>query len=197
MLVALLAPFSSVAPAYAASINSAAFGGSGTTSVGGTVYARSGATIGLTVSTSGTTKCVNVSGDHTGHQQSDAGQAAWLFSFTALSGSGVKNVTITIGEGFNSNDVCTTRTATGSASYTLDNTGPVVTATMSPAANAAGWNNSDAVITWSATDAGSGIASIVPAADSVTSNTGGVTKTAIAVDRVGNTGNGSVTVKLD
>ena len=41
---------------------------------------------------------------------------------------------------------------------TVDNTAPTVTATIPQTANASGWYNVDVSITWSATDAGSGVA---------------------------------------
>jgi hypothetical protein len=75
-----------------------------------------------------------------------------------------------------------------------------VTGVAAPSPNGAGWNNSNVAITWSATDVGSGVGSgggPTPGTDSVTSNTSGVTKTATATDRLGNAGNGSLTVKLD
>src|SRR5437764_911393 len=63
---------------------------------------------------------------------------------------------------------------------------------------AIGRNNGDVGIAWSATDAGSGVASgPTPLSDSVNANTAGVTKTSTATDRLGNSGTGSVTVKLD
>ena len=37
-----------------------------------------------------------------------------------------------------------------------------MTAALTPAANAAGWNNSDVTVTWTATDAGSGVAAAQP-----------------------------------
>ena len=53
-------------------------------------------------------------------------------------------------------------------------------------------------MTWSAADAGSGVASgPTPATDAQTASTAGVTKTASATDRLGNAGNGAVSVKLD
>src|SRR4029078_11768491 len=51
---------------------------------------------------------------------------------------------------------CTGLNVTASAQYILDSTPPTVTATLNPVPNAAGWNNANVTITWSATDAGSG-----------------------------------------
>jgi hypothetical protein len=202
MVLGMLAPLSNPTLTYASSVTSAAFsGGSGTVSVGGILYAKNGAALTLTVTTSSDTKCVDVTGAHTGHQTSSTAKSSWTFSgaaFTAGAGDGVRTITAAASPNFNTNtNNCTGQTGTGTASYTLDNTGPVVTAALSPAANAAGWNNANVTITWSATDAGSGIANgggPTPATDSQNGNTAGVTKTATATDRVGNVGNGSVTI---
>jgi hypothetical protein len=188
------------APAMASSVNSAAFsGGSGTVSVGGTLYAKDGGALTLTVNTSSDTKCVDVTGVFTGHQTSSTARSTWTFSsLTATTGDGVQSVTATASPGVNNNDKCTGSSGSSNASFTLDNTGPVVTATLSPAPNSAGWNSSNVGITWAAADAGSGVASgPTPASDSQTTNTAGLPKTATATDRLGNIGNGSVTVKLD
>ncbi len=187
-------------PADASSVTSAAFtGGAGTVSVGGTLYAKQGGALTLTVNTSSDTQCVDVSGAFTGHQTSPtAGKSMWTFLTTAGSGDGAQSVTVAASRDINKNNgQCTGPTGTGQASYTLDNTGPVVTAALSPAANAAGWNHANVTIAWSASDAGSGVGSgPAPATDSVTADTAGTVKTATAADRLGNSGSGSVTVKL-
>ena len=185
--------------AFGASVSSASFsGGAGTVNVGGTLYAESGGALSLTVNTGNNARCVDVSGAHTARQTSASPQTSWTFSFTAGAGDGARQVNITVGEGSNSN-ACTMRTATTTASYVLDNTGPTVTASgITPAANVAGWRNANVAITWSASDAGSGVASgPTPSSDSQTGNTSGVTKSATATDRLGNVGNGSVVIKLD
>ncbi len=85
-----------------------------------------------------------------------------------------------------------------SASYVLDNTAPTATGTLSPTPNGAGWNKGDVTVTWTGADTGgSGVKSITPATDSVTSD-GTITKTATVTDNVGNTATGApLTVKLD
>src|SRR5436305_1674485 len=61
----------------------------------------------------------------------------------------------------------------------------------------AGWRRRFAIAAVAA-DAGSGVASgPSPASAAVTADTAGVTSTSTATDRLGNTGTGSVTVKLD
>jgi hypothetical protein len=192
--VALLAT-----PAYASSVTSAAFsGGTGTVTVGGTLYAKQGAALTLAVVTSSDTKCVDVTGAATlPRQTSSTAKSNWTFTTTAPAGNGVQAFTVAASPNFNANN-CTGQTNSTQASYTLDNAGPVVAAALTPAPNAAGWNNSNVGITWSASDAGSGVGSgPTPATDSQQQNAPGATKTATATDRLGNAGNGSVTVKLD
>src|SRR5919199_1544211 len=63
---------------------------------------------------------------------------------------------------FNTNDVCSGASGSLQGSYTVDNTGPVVSAALTPAANAAGWNNSSVTVNWTATDAGVGVAGAQP-----------------------------------
>ena len=86
----------------------------------------------------------------------DATSKTWTFALTAASGAdGARSTTVT-----SSNDPgCATVDGTMAASYKVDNTAPTVAATLSPLPNAAGWNSSDVTVTWSATDAGSGVAS--------------------------------------
>jgi hypothetical protein len=196
----LLAMVAGAGGAYGSSVASAAFsGGAGTLSIGGTQYAKQGGALTLTVTTSADTECVDVTGAFTGHQQSASPKSSWSFSFTAPAGDGVQTVTASASPRFNSQGVCNGSSQNpGSASYVLDNTGPAVTGALSPTPNGAGWNKSNVSIVWSATDNGSGVGSApTPANDSVSANTSGTTKTATATDRLGNTGTGSVVVKLD
>jgi hypothetical protein len=189
------------APAFASSVSSAVFsGGAGTVSVGGTLYAKQGAALTLTVVTSSDTKCVDVTGAATlPRQTSSTAKSNWTFTTTAPSGDGAQAFTVAASSNFNTNG-CTGQTNSTQASYTLDNTGPVVTAALTPAANAAGWNNSDVTVKWTATDAGSGVTAAQPfQTDSPITANGIVTKTAPAQsDRLGNSGSaGSVTVRVD
>ena len=186
-------------PAGASTVMSAVFtGGTGTVGVGGTLYAKSGGALTLTVNASSDTECVDVAGAFTGHQQSATARSTWTFTTTAGSGDGVQSVTAAASPSFNGHGDCTGTTRTNTGSYTLDNTGPVVTAALTPAPNAAGWNKANVGLTWSATDAGSGVDSgPTPATDTVTTEAAAVVKTATASDKLGNVGTGSVTVKLD
>lgn len=170
---------------------------SGGVSIGGTTYAKNGTNLTLTLTTSNV-KCVDVTGAIVGHQQSATAKSTWTFTTTAGAGNGVQTATVTATGSFNNNNACNTTPATTSASYILDNTGPVVTGALTPAPNAAGWNKGDVSVAWSATDAGVGVGSgPTPASDSQSASTAGVTKSATATDRLGNAGNGSVTIKLD
>ncbi|MDQ1575776.1 MAG: large repetitive protein, partial [Microbacteriaceae bacterium] len=191
----------SAAPAFASSVTSATFtGGAGTVSSGGTLYAKQGGALTLTVVTSSDTQCVDVAGAFTAHATSATAKSNWTFTTTAGTGNGVQAVTAAASPNVNAQDKCTGPSSSLQASFTLDNTGPVVTAALAPAANAAGWNKANVGITWSATDSGSGIGSgPTPATDSVTSNTltSGLARNATATDKLGNSGSGSVVVKLD
>jgi hypothetical protein len=205
--MAALAPVGAVAlligvmasGALGSTVGSAAFtGGAGTVTVGGTVYAKQGGALTLTVNTSSDTKCVDVTGALAGRQTSSTAKSAWTFTFTAGAGDGLQTVTAAASPNFNANSCTGQSQSPQTASYVLDNTGPLLTGTLSPAPNAAGWNNSNVSVTWSATDGGSGVASgPTPASDSQTANTTGVTKTSTATDRLGNSGTGSITIKLD
>jgi hypothetical protein len=198
-LLALAATLVQLTPASAASVTSASFsGGTGTASVDGTLYARNGAALTLTVATSSDTRCVEVTGAYTARQTSSTAKSSWSFPLTAGTGDGVQGVTAAASPNFNANHCTGQSQSPATAAYVLDNTGPTVTAALSPAPNAAGWTNANVTITWSATDTGAGVASgPTPATESVTANTPGVTKTSSATDRLGNAGSGSVAVKLD
>jgi hypothetical protein len=185
------------------SLTSAAFtGGAGTFPVGDMLYAKQGGALTLTVTTASDTKCVDVVGTvHNGHQTSATAKTTWTFTFTAPAGEGLQTVTVTPSSNFNANNGSCTgngKSETATATYTSDNTGPQVSGALTPTPNAASWNKADVGIAWTATDAGSGVTSgPTPATDTVAADTAGLAKTAVATDRVGNTGSGSVTVKLD
>jgi hypothetical protein len=200
-LLLQIAPLALVTPAFASTVTSATFtGGTGTVSVGSMLYAKNGGALTLTVVTSSDTKCVDVTGAFTGHQAlKDATSTSWTFTFTTGAGDGVQTVTVAASPDFNPQGKCTGQSKDpATTSFILDNTGPVVTGVVSPKPNAAGWHKGDVTVTWSATDAGSGVGSgPAPTTDSQTVDTAGVTKSATATDRLGNAGSGSVTVKLD
>src|SRR6476469_9881561 len=208
-LLALGAP----APAHAASVTGAAFsGGAGTfTAPNGTVYANQGAPLTLSLDTDGNTQCVDVidgSGTTIATQSASKGQSAWTFSgsaypwLTAGAGSGVVQYTTKAWRNVNGQGKCVANQnetfGVQSAAYTLDNTAPTAAGALTPAPNGAGWNKSDVTVTWTGADTGgSGVKSVTPATDTVTTD-GTVTKTATITDNVGNTATSApVTVKLD
>ncbi len=188
------------APAQAASVSGMSFTAGGVV-VGGVRYQKSGESLTLTVTTDSATECVELTGDHTATQTAAKGKTSWPFELAAKSGSGVKTVTATAYKKSNSQGKCNAEQGETlgafSASYTLDNTGPIVTGALTPAANNVGWNKSDVTIKWTATDP-VGVPT-QPGDQTVTANTvtDGVTKTATAADALGNGGSGSVLVKLD
>ncbi|MDQ0576244.1 OmpL47-type beta-barrel domain-containing protein [Agromyces albus] len=196
---AVVAAMLGAAPAFASSVTSATFtGGTGTVSSDGTLYAKQGGALTLTVTTSSDTRCVDVAGAFTAHSAPGPAMTNWTFTTTAGAGDGAQAVTVSASPNINPQGKCTGHTESLQASFTLDNTGPVVIAALAPAANAAGWNKGNVGITWSATDAGSGIRTgPTPATDSVNSNTASVTKNASATDKLGNSGTGAAVVKLD
>ena len=96
----------------------------------------------LTVATSNDTQCVDVVGAVTARETSATAKSSWTFTTTAGIGDGVQAVTVAASPNFNkNNNNCTGQTNSMQASYTLDNTGPVLTGSLSPAANANGWNS--------------------------------------------------------
>ncbi|MFH1023454.1 MAG: DUF6531 domain-containing protein, partial [Planctomycetota bacterium] len=87
-------------------------------------------------------------------------------------------------------------TATLSATVNLDKTPPSLSAALSPAPNAAGWNNSDVTVTFTATDNLSGISGV--SAPAIVSTEGaGQTVSGSASDKAGNPADVTATVNLD
>src|SRR3954465_15593169 len=154
--VALLASFTTVvAPAVvslsagsadAASVTSASFsGGAGTfTAANGTVYAKQGGALTLTVNTDGNTRCVDVidGNGNTIATKSGSNSATWTFSgsaypwLTAGAGSGVVQYTTKAWRNVNGNGNCVANQnenfGVQSAAYTLDNTAPTATGALTP-----------------------------------------------------------------
>jgi len=78
----------------------------------------------------------------------------------------------------------------------LDTVAPTIQRSISPAANAAGWNNSDVTVSFTCADSGSGIATC-PASVTVTAEGAGLTVSRTAVDRAGNSTPLTVTLNID
>ena len=209
LLVALVAGLLPASPAGAASVSAASFSGDNKTLVvGGLLYAKKQAALTLNVTTATAAKCVVVSGDHSGTLTDKNGKTSWSFGFTSGDGNGIKTVTVAAYDSAGPPCTNTTIGTTMQASYVLDNTGPVLTGSLSPAANAAGWNKSAVTITWEGTDAGVGFTrkcdgspsdhNPKPCTDSsLTTATGGTTRTASGKDRLDIAGSGSVVVRID
>lgn len=84
--------------------------------------------------------------------------------------------------------------------FEMDTIAPTASPTQAPAANGAGWNNTDVTVQWNWTDnaGGSGIDSGNCTTSSVSSGEGAaVALNATCKDLEGNTGNASYTVKVD
>lgn len=78
----------------------------------------------------------------------------------------------------------------------VDNDLPTITASVSPTANAAAWNNTNVTVTFTCGDSTSGIA-VCPTPVNVSTEGAGQVITAQAVDRAGNTASASVTLNID
>jgi hypothetical protein len=92
-----------------------------------------------------------------------------------------------------------TSPAGATACNPLDSIPPTAAPTQSPAANGAGWNNTDVTVSWNWTDnaGGSGIDSANCTTSSTSSGEGTLTLNATCKDNAGNTGSASYTVKVD
>lgn len=180
--------------AQAASVTSAVFSGTGTfTAADGTVYAKQGTAVTLTVRTDAEAKCVTLSGAVSARL---LGSSPFVFSLAAGAGNGLQSIQVQAGNNSNANS-CSSQVDTRTVGYRLDNTAPTATGVLSPAPNGAGWNKSDVAVTWTGSDVGgSGVRNVTPVSETVTAD-GIVTRTASVVDNVGNTGSASVEVKLD
>jgi protocatechuate 3,4-dioxygenase beta subunit len=87
-------------------------------------------------------------------------------------------------------------TATTTATVNIDETAPTITYSVSPVPNANGWNNANVTVTFSCTDALSGVASC---SSPVIVSTEGAsqTVTGTAIDRAGNTSTTTAAINLD
>jgi hypothetical protein len=184
--------------ASAATVTSTAWSGTNNTAVVGDVlYAKSGGRVTLTVKTTSDTRCVQITGAHTGRQTASGPTSSWSFTFVAGTAEGVRALTVAASPSFTSTG-CAGTSGSGQATYVVDNTGPVSTPTISPAPNAAGWNNTETTIAWTATDAGAGVPAQPYETDLVTTDGVQVVSTSGGTDLLGNIGPGaSTTVRVD
>jgi hypothetical protein len=171
-------------------------GGAGTATVGGTVYAKSGGALTLTVVTASSARCVELSPAVAAQQTSVGAKTTWIFTWNSAAGlaDGAQTITATAGEGTNGSGKCATRTANQPVSYIVDNSAPTVTATKSPVG---AWSNTNVGVTWAAVDTGSGVLSGPTPPNATVSAEGVSTRTATATDRLGFTGTGNTTVQID
>jgi len=124
-------------------------------------------------------------------------EASGVASFTApvtVSAEGAEQAVI----GTCTDNAGNTATISYGDGIDIDKTKPVAAPTQSPAANGAGWNNTDVVVTWHWTDAGgSGIDTANCTTTSTSTGEGTITLNASCKDNAGNTGTASYTVKVD
>jgi RHS repeat-associated protein len=86
--------------------------------------------------------------------------------------------------------------STATVPVSLDKTPPAITATITPAPNAAGWNNSNVTVTFTCSDSLSGI-NTCPTPIQVATEGAGQVISGTASDKAGNTATVSVTVNID
>lgn len=211
-LVLLASAILHAAPAQAAINSMSITGGTGTVTVGSTLYARQGQTVNVTVVTD-TVPCeVRLTGAHSAilsaPSSSTATTKTWNFGpFTVADGDGTRTVTAATMK-LHTNGKCQTNDSTSSGSYVADNTKPAIGHTVTAGApNGAGWSRQDVTVNWSGSDGGSGFVELCtgtpasrnpnPCSSSQTAETSGTTLSSAGVDRVGNSQTGSVVVRLD
>ena len=89
-------------------------------------------------------------------------------------------------------------TATAAAAVDIDATAPVVVPAVSGPSKGTEWYTGDVAVTWTVTDATSGVVTTSGCGDAaVTSDTAGTTFTCSATDEAGNSGSRDATVKRD
>jgi len=87
-------------------------------------------------------------------------------------------------------------TATASVAINLDKTPPAVTASTSPAPNAAGWNNANVTVSFNCSDSLSGIANCPDPVQVITEGAGQIV-TATATDKAGNPATTTIKLNID
>jgi RHS repeat-associated protein len=87
-------------------------------------------------------------------------------------------------------------TATGSVKVNIDETAPAITASVSPAPDSAGWNNTNVTVTFRCSDSLSGIANC-PQPILVSSSGANQSVSGTATDAAGNTASTSVTLNVE
>lgn len=127
------------------------------------------------------------------HRSLDGGPETVISGASAyinLTGDGIHSVT------YYAQDNALNSETPRSAVLKIDKTPPNITATVSPSANAAGWNNANVTVTFNCTDATSGIAGCTPPV-TVSAEGQAQTVNGSAKDNAGNTSSASVTLSID
>jgi Ca2+-binding RTX toxin-like protein len=113
------------------------------------------------------------------------------FRYTPAAGfSGTDRFTYTVDDGAASSSGEVTLTVT-------DIRGPQATPRLSPAPNAAGWNDRDVTVAWNWTDGGVGIDPVNCPAESTSRGQGSITLSATCADRAGDQSTASHTIRVD
>lgn len=120
----------------------------------------------------------------------DGGGFSLYTAPVTVSGDGTHTVT------YLSSDNAGNAEAPQSVTIMIDATSPEISAAQAPAANANGWNNADVTVTYTCSDATSGIASCT-GPQVVSTEGAGIVVSGTAVDNAGNTAGTSMTVNLD
>ncbi len=87
--------------------------------------------------------------------------------------------------------------ASDSVTVNVDKTAPADHPVASPAANGAGWNNSDVAVSWNWSDGGSGLDAANCTQSSTSTGEGSLTLTSTCRDLAGNSASDSLSVKVD
>ncbi|HEX4605389.1 MAG TPA: Ig-like domain-containing protein, partial [Candidatus Angelobacter sp.] len=87
-------------------------------------------------------------------------------------------------------------TAQASVTVNIDLTAPLITASATPAPNAAGWNNTDVLVSYLCSDSLSGIA-VCPLPATISTEGANVEVTGQTVDKAGNTAGVTTSLKID
>src|SRR4051794_2148258 len=192
--VALLPSFASSASVASLALS----GGAGTIDVGGTLYAKSGGAIGVDIGASADSRCVRVfeNGAPVGTQSNPSGSDSWHFDLLAPNATGVQQMRATA---YATPD-CHGAWGSSTASFIADNTGPRVSAFITPSPTAYGWNNSAVRVLGRVSDGGMvGVApgSLTPRLTNLSAETSGAPVTISASDLLGNPGTSSVLIRID
>jgi hypothetical protein len=200
-VLALVAVPTIVLPALAPAASVASLtlsGGPGTLTVGGALYAKAGAVVGVDAATSADAQCVRLfeNGAPIGSQSNAAGSSAWHFDLTVPNATGFQQVRATA---YATSD-CHGAWGSATGGFFADSSGPRISPLVSPAPNVYGWNNSSVTITARTNDGGLvGVdaSSIGPRLTRLGNETSGTPVDIAASDLLGNRTLTSLTIRID